>query len=184
MYYPRSSYKHPKDFLKEAMPVLEEEEEGRVFPVIAFRSTETLNGKGKRGQLVVVVFVEKCLAIDHNDIYRYIINDSFDWAYWKCRIQLKAMVRVLEQQYDVSIPIYLVSDETLQALESGYMVPRKAMRESRNRDRLFLEDYALGPDEHPHAKESEELEAVKEYVEAFALEDENSQGTNNRSRFL
>jgi hypothetical protein len=136
--------------------------------VRALTSAKMLDWRCGGGQPVVLLFVEKIADVDEVgeiwDIERYhICGDGWDWSHYPCRIQLKAMVRMVDQLGHQPVPLFRVSSVALNAVRSGRLVPRSLV----NRCLLSnpsLEDYACSRPEHAQAKETEELPVVYDYV--------------------
>jgi len=143
------------------------------FQVRALTSAAKLDRRGGATQAIALVFVEKIAAVEDVgetwDIDRYhICGDGWDWAHYPCRIQLKALVRVVDQMGHQPVPLFRVSSVELEAVREGRMTPRSLV----NRCLLSepsLEDYSCSRQEHAQAKETEELPAVFEYVERAGL---------------
>lgn len=161
-------YKAPERFFQELSSI----EIKRVsYPIIAFCSGNNLDARSNDEQPIVLVLKEKVCDVDEDEVYRYrIFEDGWRWGYWKCRIQLKAMARIVDKVYSQRIPMYQVDRKTLEEIESGYCVPRSSLFR-RPLDNISLEDFALSPEESHQSKESEELPAVVEYIKHHKLED-------------
>ena len=54
----------------------------------------------------------------------HIFGDSWDWSHAPCRIQLKAMARVMDRVFGYPTPIFKVKQRELEAVRSGERVPR------------------------------------------------------------
>lgn len=163
MYELRWCYKSPERFFAELATL---DLKSVTYPVIAFCCDEFLNGKSRRKQPFVLVMVEKCADINDKEIRRYRINrDDMIWNYKKCRIQVKAMIRIVERLLNRPIPLYRVSREKLQLIEDGLIVPKSGCR----LHDVSLEDYSLSPDESAVSKEAEELPEVLKYLEMTGL---------------
>ena len=161
-------YKDPERFFEELSTLKIE----RVnYPIVAFCCTQTLDKNDGRLQPIVIVFKEKLFDLDDEEIYRYrIFDDGWHWDYWKCRIQLKAMARIVDQVLGLRVPLYLVESEILFEIESGYHVPRVWLKGNRPLHDISLEDFALSPQESAVSKESEEIPVVLEYIQKHKLE--------------
>jgi hypothetical protein len=161
-------YKDPERFFQELATL---KIERLNYSIMAFCCTQTLDKNNKLRQPIVIVFAEKLTDLDGEEIYRYrIFDDGWHWDYWKCRIQLKAMARVVYQVLHVCIPLYLLESETLFEIESGHHVPRAWLKSHRRLHDISLEDFGLSPDESAVSAESEELPHVLEYIKAHKLE--------------
>lgn len=143
------------------------------FPVRALTSVKELSNRSSDRQPLALVLVEKIAEPDDDkkiwDIARYqVFADAWDWGHPPCRIQLKAMVRVIDQVIGERVPLFRVKPSDLDAVLEGRRVPREFV----NRCLLTepsLEDYACSLAEHAKAKETEELPAVLRYIEEFDL---------------
>ncbi len=143
------------------------------FQIRALTSVKQLDYRCGGTQPIALVFVEKIAAIEDVseiwDIDRYhVCGDGWDWSHYPCRIQLKALVRILDQLGHQPVPLFRVSSAELEAVRIGRMIPRSLV----NRCLLSepsLEDYACSLREHAQAKETDELPAVIEYIEKAGL---------------
>jgi hypothetical protein len=123
----------------------------------------------------VLLLVEKLANVEDIDkiwdIERYhIFCDGWNWAHPPCRIQLKAMVRIIDQIIGERVPLFQVNAAQLDAVREGRLVPRQFV----NRCLLTnpsLEDYTNSKSEHAQAKETEELPSVMEYIKSHELEE-------------
>lgn len=143
------------------------------FPVRALTSVDTLDCHAGREQPIALVLVEPIPGAEHSDelhpIARYHIwCDDWDWGYEKSRIQLKAMTRIVDQVLNERVPLYLAEHSVLEAIRSGYEIPRAYLRGSLLTN-PSLEDYANSRAEHGQAKETEELPYVLAYIDHHKL---------------
>ncbi len=162
-------YKNPHRFFKDIANL--NFKEPFYCPIFAFCQSDKIGYKRFRGQPIVLVLNEKIVDLDDNEINRYrIYMDSWDWGYWKCRIQLKAMVRVLYILKETIVPLYKVSPEILEKIKSGRQVPHSYMIGAKRLQNLSLEDFVLYPNESAVSKESDELVQVENYIDNFDLE--------------
>ena len=139
------------------------------LPIRALCSVSKLDIEKGRPQEIALVFVERIRNLGEEQINRYIIwEDEWDWGYWKTRIQLKAMVRVVQKVIGRIVPLYLVDQQTIHLMRSGHLFPHKYV-EGRHLFDVSLEDYSLTEAESAVAKECEELPAVLEYMKAHRL---------------
>lgn len=160
-------YKDPKRFFQE-LATLEMQEVA--FPIVALCSSKKLDGKNDETQPMALLFREKVCDLGDEEIHRYrIFGDGWDWGYWKCRIQLKAMARMVDKVLNDRIPLYQVKAEVLKSVESGNRVPRQCLR-GPQLENMSLEDFALSPSETAQSKEAEELPQVIEYIKYHDLE--------------
>jgi hypothetical protein len=160
LYPHRSCYKNPNKFFKDHAHLQTQQD---IFPVRVLHSAD-LNNKIDRSQPLVIVVVERIRDIGEREICRYqVYSDAWDWAYWPCRIQLKAMVRTLDHCTRTPVPLYRVQAKVLDEVRSGKRVPRAALAGCPITN-PSLEDFALAPEESKVAKETEELSQVEEYM--------------------
>lgn len=132
----------------------------------ALYSARQLDKTKHAEQLIALVLTEKIGILGETNIYRYHpLCDIWDWSYDKCRIQLKAMVRLI----DTPVPLYRVKCEILHGIYEGTIVPGKYIPERINTN-PSLDDYAYAPEEHACAKECDELPWVLQYIENLNLE--------------
>ena len=160
-------YKAPERFFQELATI---EMQSVAFPIVAFCSSKKLDGKNDGKQPIDLLFREKLCELGDEEIHRYrIFGDGWDWGYWKCRIQLKAMARMVDKVLHNRIPMYQVKSEVLKAVESGNRVPRQCLQ-GPQLNNTSLEDFALSPTESAQSKEAEELSQVIEYIKYHDLE--------------
>jgi hypothetical protein len=159
--------------------------DGLDYPMAVFCRTKKINYAKGQGQAVVLVLREKIAQFDEKTIYRYHIYDEFDWGYWKSRIQLKAMVRILGAKFQIPvIPMYQVDKKILREIESGRAVPIQYY--GRVTTDPSLEDYTYSPEESAVSKESDELPTVFRYIKAYRLDSGKKPGsvTGEMAKFI
>lgn len=159
--------------------------DGLDYPVAVFCRTKKLNYAKGQGQSIVLVLRKKIAQFDEKTIYRYHIYDEFDWGYWKSRIQLKAMVRILVTKFQIPvIPMYQVDKKILREIESGRAVPLQYY--GRVKTDPSLEDYSYSTEESAVSKESDELPVVFRYIKAYGLDSGKGPGnvTSEKARFI
>ena len=160
-------YKAPEQFFQELALF---EVESVAYPIVALCSSRKLDGKNDAKQPIALLFRKKLCDLGDQEIHRYrIFGDGWDWGYWKCRVQLKAMARIVDKALHERIPMYRVKPDVLESVESGHRVPRHCLRGPQLND-MSLEDFALSPTESAQSKEAEELSQVIEYIEYHDLE--------------
>jgi integrase len=121
-------------------------------------------GKLAPGQPLALLLVEKIKDLGNEEICRYIIyGDTWDWSHAICRIQLKAMARLVDMIYESPIPLYHVKRDVLEKIRLGKFVPRQFLTGSQLTE-PSLEDYAHSKQESAQSKESDELPLVLEYI--------------------
>ena len=161
-------YKDPKRFLAEVAKLNWKE----VYaPVVAFCCDRTLNWKDTSNQPLAIVLMEKLDFLNGEEIQRYIIyGDDWRWEYWRCRIQLKAMARILSNVLHKCVPIYQITNQAMGQLRSGYVVPRTFLKRQNRLKEIYLDDFAFAPTESAVAKEPEEIPNVLQYIQDHDLE--------------
>ncbi len=168
IYENRWCYKNPERFFKDLSML---QLEGVTYPVVAFCCDQKLNKRSRHEQPVVLVMVEKCADLGDKEIYRYrIYNDEWIWNYFKSRIQIKAMIRIVEKMLNVPTPLYRVRQDTLRKIVAGLLVPTLGFSEGVRLRAVSLEDFSLSSDESAVSKESDELPRVLKYIEDYDLD--------------
>jgi hypothetical protein len=161
-------YKSPDRFFSELATF---DYKAVLYPIVGLCSLAHFDLKSGRDQLLAIVMKEKICDLDDEEIHRYrVFGDGWDWGYWKSRLQLKAMARVVDKAIHGRIPLYRVSPAELAEIESGSHVPGACLQRP-PLDSMSLEDFALSPAESHCSKESEELPDVLAYIEHHKLED-------------
>jgi hypothetical protein len=161
-------YKAPERFFQELSSI---DMQNVNYPIIAFCCGNNLDARSSDEQPIALVLKEKVCDVDDDEVFRYrIFDDGWRWGYCKCRIQLKAMARMVDKAYSQRIPLYRIDRKTLGKIESGCCVPRLSLFRG-PLENISLEDFALSPDESRQSKEAEELPAVVEYIEYHKLDD-------------
>jgi hypothetical protein len=160
-------YKKPESFFEELAAT---RIKGIVYPIRALFSGKTLDMKDACEQPITLLLLEKAAELADEEVLRYrIFCDQWDWGYWKCRIQLKAMARLVDKELSLRIPLYRTDKRTIEEICSGRRVPPASVMRRPLQD-LSLEDFALGADESKCSKESAELPLVLEYIKNNDLE--------------
>jgi hypothetical protein len=160
-------YKQPEKFFE----ALADTDTGDVFyPIRALFSTKTLDMNDGREQPITILFLEKVADLADEQVLRYrICCDQWDWGYWKCRIQLKAMARLVDKELRQPIPLYRTDKKTLEEIREGNRIPSASILR-RPVNEVSLDDFACAPEEHAHAKDSAELPSVLDYIKNTGLE--------------
>ncbi len=154
-------YQTPENFFEE-LAILPRTHE--YMPVRGLFCTETLDYRNPNSQPIALVLIEKIRELGDTEIFRYrIFHDDWDWNYPKSRIQLKAMVRVMEQLHLGPVPLDLVKPAIIEQVQEGRLIPRPYLRRAPTSD-PSLEDYACTKQEHAKAKECDELPYVQKYI--------------------
>lgn len=158
-------YKSPERFLDELASI---DTDGVMFPVVAYCDDDFTGRRRNRCHLVLVM-AEKCADLDGKEILRYrVFMDHWLWGNSNSRIQIKAMIRIVEKKLDRPVPLYRVNGKDFLRLKKRLMVPRAIMEQERLWD-VSLEDFSLSPEESAVSKESSELPLVLKYIEEFRL---------------
>lgn len=168
IYEPNFYYKRPMYFFRDVAATDLNSEE-TFWPIIAFCQTDNFDCHKNKKQNIILVFLEKIADLNGNDIYRYVISDSWDWTYLKSRIQLKAMVRVLHIMKGVIIPLLKVDTGIFDKIRKGLLVPNIDLFNTMELDNYSLEDFSLYPEESYVSKEHEELTIVENYIKSYNL---------------
>ena len=160
-------YKQPEKFFE---ALADTDTAGVFYPIRALFSTKTLDMNDGCEQPIAVLFLEKVADLADEQVLRYrICCDQWDWGYWKCRIQLKAMARLVDKELHQPIPLYRTDTKTLKEIREGNRIPSVSLLRRPVND-LSLDDFALGPGEHACAKEFTELPSVLEYIKNTGLD--------------
>lgn len=165
--YPhRTCYKDPELFFKlfNAIKI-----DSFDFPLRLIISVEQLDYKSDQYQPVILVLVEKISQIGDDVIYRYHLDDAWDWAHAPCRIQLKAIAKVVYQHLHMPITIHKVSNTAFEAIANKLQIPEPYMRGGLCSN-PSLEDYVMEHKNSAVAKEVDELDQVMSYIDKFGLE--------------
>jgi len=163
----RSCYKAPQRFFRD----LEElgECEGIQIPIRALCTKCPLDFNSNRYQPLVIVLVQKLRELGDVNVERYhVYTDGLDWSHAGCRIQIKAMVRLVNERLHWPVPLYVVTMRQLEQLNRGELVPRNLLRGPLVTE-PSLEDYSMASNESAVAKECEEVPDVLEYIAARKL---------------
>lgn len=168
VYECRSCYKAPERFFQD----LEEWTDCNSpdVPVRAICSRRSLDFSSSRPQPLVIVLVHKLRELGDLDIERYCVyTDGLDWSHAGCRIQIKAMIRIINERLHRPVPLYVARSKQIEQLNRGELVPRNLLRGPFLTE-PSLEDYSMASDESAVAKECEELPDVLEYISVRGLE--------------
>ena len=134
------------------------------FAVRALATTKALDCRNDRTQQLALVLVEKVQDFGSEEIVRYhVYGDAWDWSHPPCRIQLKAMVRLIFHTSHRPVPLHQVKPAILRAIIEGKCVPHAALHGCLLTS-PSLEDFALSREESVQAKETDELPAVLDYI--------------------
>jgi hypothetical protein len=167
IYECRTCYKNPAGFFEDLAGILRN---AHSFPLRAFYSTKTLDAHDGRHQPLALFLVSKLKDMGDEEVFRYLVyHDGWDWAELACRIQLKAMARLMFQVFHEPVPLYRVRPRVLEDIRLGRRVPRQYMQGSPLTE-PSLEDFALSHKESAKAAECEELSEVLHYIRHHHLQ--------------
>lgn len=167
IYETLTCYKQPEVFFKDLTTITLPD---NGFAVRALFITKTLNSRKDQAQPLALVLVDKIKDIGNEEIFRYrIYGDTWDWSHPPCRIQLKAMARIIFQFTQKPVPLHQVKPEELQAIIDGKCVPHSALQGCLLTN-PSLEDFALSSQESAQSKEADELPEVIDYIRNHQLE--------------
>lgn len=168
IYNPYWCYKAPGSFFQDIAGM---KTVNAVSPIMVFCCLDGIDYRQNRDQPLALVLAEKVADFGENEIKRYkVYGDGWLWNYSKCRIQLKAMIRVWYEFSDISIPMYKVDHKTLELIREGYCVPSIYPIKGVSLRDTFFEDFVLSQEESRASKESEELPYVLNYIKSYNLE--------------
>lgn len=140
------------------------------FPVRALHSGKGVDARDDYPQNLVLILVERIAEIGDEEIHRYrIYSDAWDWDHPPCRIQLKAMARLVNLKFGCPVPLYPTEGKLLEKIREGQVIPRTALKGCLLTE-PSLEDFALGKHESAKARETEEIPAVLDYIQNNELE--------------
>mgnify|MGYP000350742486 CR=1 FL=1 len=139
------------------------------LPVKALTSAERLDCKSPKHQNLLLVRPEKITELGEESIERFhIYGDLWDWSYRPCRLQLKAMARLIYQRFHKPIPIIRVDHEVLLEIGEGKRVPSAFVR-NRILTEPSLEDFGLSAEESAVAQETDEFPEVMAYIQTIEI---------------
>ncbi len=128
-----------------------------------------LDNSSSREQPLVLLTIEKVGMIGDEEVCRYrVYHDAWNWGYFPCRLQLKALARLVHLGWKTPIPVHRVQKGVLKKIRAGQRVPRLELRGCLLTEPC-LEDFALAENESGKARETEELEEVFRYIELNRL---------------
>lgn len=144
-----------------------------IEPVRVFATDKQLDpGKESKLALVLVERIAQLEEYGEQDIYRYhLFSDSWDWAYPKARIQLKAITRLVVTRFrnrTGTVPIFTIDKSLIENLWHGRIFPEKLFKGPWVTD-PSLEDYVMTSEESAVAKDVEELSRVLQYIDEHRL---------------
>lgn len=162
IYEYRSCYKAPGQLFGPLKRIVETDD--WAVPVRAVCVNKDLNFLSADFQPLVLVLVQKVKQVGDIEVERYQVHtEVLDWSHSGCRIQIKAMVRLINLGLQKPVPLYSGRRGQLEKLARGQLVPRQLLHGPLVTD-PSLEDYSLSSDESAVAKECAELPDVLEYL--------------------
>lgn len=160
-------YKRPRAFFDD-LATLDVPADG--FSVRALCTKKKLDWRSGHAQPIALVLTERVQDLGDEEVIRYrVYGDGWDWAHPPCRIQLKAMARLVFLTCGRPVPLHQVSSRVLQAIIEGECVPRAALEGCLLTD-PSLEDFGLSSGESVKVRESGELPDVHDYIRRQGLE--------------
>ena len=128
-----------------------------------------LDNSSSQEQPLALLTVETVGMIGDKEICRYrVYHDAWDWGYFPCRLQLKAIARLVHFGWQTPIPVHRVQRGLLERIRAGQRVPRSELQGCLLTEPC-LEDFALAENESGMARETEELEEVFRYIDLKRL---------------
>lgn len=168
IYNYQDSYKQPYLFF-EALTQIEVNFDH--YPVRLIAVDNKLDYKNKGWQTLGLIVRIQIALLGEKRIYKYYIFDNvWSWQHWSCRIQLKAIARLIFMKWHKPIPIFKVEPKILDAICHCQLIPDKFVSGGACTD-PSLEDYGLSKEQSCVAKETDELPEVLEYIEDYKLEE-------------
>ena len=171
IYAPLCCYKSPELFLNKFSELYLNPNNDRWFPVQVLCTDRHLDKNNNSLQQLAPVMVEQVAVIGEEQIYRYhIFRDGYDWSHKPCRIELKALIRLICNRFCLAAPLFQISPVEMEKVLNGELVPRKFLL-SGLASSPSLEDYAQTDAENLVAQETEEIPEVLGYIETHKLAD-------------
>ena len=165
IYEPNFCYKAPGWFFED---LTRWQNEPQAFAVRILCCGE-LDNSSQREQPLALVAVEKVGMLGDEEICRYrIYHDAWDWGYFPCRLQLKAIARLVHLGWQTPIPVHRVQRKVLEKIRAGQRIPHSELLGCLLTEPC-LEDFALAENESGKAQETEELEEVFHYIKSNRL---------------
>lgn len=163
------TYKEPKELLSHIGKLLHPPEGKRHFPLRVLTTAKQLSNRSDSHQILTPILAEPIASLGDDLIYRYhVYRDGFDWNHSPCRLELKAIARILFFHLGTPVPLYLVSETEMEEILEGRTIPRHLLRGPLVTN-PSLEDYALSYKESGVAKETDELPDVLQYIDEHGL---------------
>jgi hypothetical protein len=145
--------------------------EKRHFPLRVLTTTKRLSNRSDSHQILTPILLAPIAELGDELIYRYhVYRDGFDWSYYPCRLELKAIARTLFFHLGTPVPLFQITEAEMDEVLEGRMIPKHLMRGALVSN-PSLEDFALSTKESGVARETEELPDVLQYIAEHGLQD-------------
>lgn len=159
-------YKQPEILLEDLKNV---EMDALSFPLRVLVSDRNLDYLDGRRQSLVTIVVEPIAVLEDEHINRYrVYSDGWNWSHHPCRIELKAIARLLYKELGMPVPLIKVTPEDLEKVGRLEMIPHRLCNSGLITS-PSLEDFAIFGNEGI-AHEEDELPEVLEYIRDNRLE--------------
>lgn len=162
-----SYYKQPKEFLDFFSKL---NIDTHYCPVRLLTCANKLDYQSASSQPVLLVVLEKISELGESHIYRFHLDSEWDWSHSPCRLQLKAITKILFKTYGLTVPIFKTNREQFELIANRAAFPNPYVSGGLCTD-PSLEDFVLASAYSVVAKETEELPKVDEYIEKHHLSD-------------
>ncbi len=163
--------KEPQELLSHIARLRHHPGERWRFPLRVLTTTKHLSRNTEGHQILTPILVEPIAELGDEVIYRYhVYRDGYDWNHEPCRLELKAVARILFYHLGTPIPLFQITEAEMDEVLEGRMIPRGLLRGALVTT-PSLEDYALSSEESGVAREIEELPDVLQYIAEHNLQD-------------
>jgi hypothetical protein len=141
------------------------------FPLRVLTTSKILNPALTHQQWLLPVIVEPVSDFVESPVNRcWVSEDHFDWTNSQSRLELKAITWLILHRLKTQVPLFQVSQEELSSINMGMAIPSIVLRAPLMSD-PSLEDFVMSHKGSRVAKETEELPAVLDYLDAQGLRD-------------
>lgn len=164
IYYHRSCYKRPEVFFEFINSIKYDDSD---FPFRIITPERSFDRHNDDRQPFTLLFVEKVGEIGEVDICRYYMDEGWSWSHRPCRIQLKAMALLYWKQTRHPITLHTVPHDIYVQIEDSRKIPHQYLGALLSNP--SVEDYIMPDDESFVSRESDELPAVLEFIQANNL---------------
>jgi len=162
IYATKNYYKNEFELLRLLKDL--KDEYGNELDVYAFKNVSSLDSKQDIEQFVNLLISVPLFQIDGRVICKFIPTETmWEWGYQKSRYQLKGIIRVAYRTLKIDFNGYDVNKGEMRALAFGKVIPQSVL------SKMFSytwhpDDYTDSAQESACAKETDELDAIIEYV--------------------